>query len=92
MSTLSLYDNITAITRNHLGLEADRFVTRQIRSHLQKDPETLQRNELRRLIYWIELAMRTIYSDQPAVDAYMQDLETLVHINGRSSGHAEKRA
>ena len=77
MNTGDFYKQITTITRDRLGTTAERFIARQIRSHLQKDPETLEPKDLEQLIDWIELAMRTIYSNQRTVDTYMHDLQTL---------------
>ena len=73
----SLYDEVVTITYDYLGPAADRFVVRQIRNHLQKDPGELQRRDLRQLIDWIQLAMRLISDDTRVVDRYMADLESL---------------
>jgi len=75
----SLYDEVVSITYHYLGPAADRFVVRQIRNHLQKDPEELQRKDLRQLIDWIQLAMRLISNDTKVIDSYISDLEGLVH-------------
>lgn len=77
MATQSLYDDVVTITYDYLGPAADRFVVRQIRNHLQKDPGQLQRKDLRQLIDWIQLAMRLISDDSRIIDRYMADLETL---------------
>lgn len=73
----SLYDDVVAITYDYLGPAADRFVVRQIRNHLQKDPSELKREDLRQLIDWIRLAMRMISNDRIVVDRYMTDLERM---------------
>jgi uncharacterized protein YegL len=75
----SLYDEVVTITYTYLGPAADRFVVRQIRNHLQKDPSELQRKDLRQLIDWIQLAMRLISNDAETIDHYIADLETLAH-------------
>lgn len=77
MTTTSLYDDVVTITYEYLGSAADRFVIRQIRNHLQKDPSKLQRKDLRQLIDWIRLAMRHVNSDDEAVNQYLADLEAL---------------
>lgn len=73
----SLYDDVVAITYDYLGPAADRFVVRQIRNHLQKDPSELRREDLRQLIDWIRLAMRMISDDRVVVDRYVTDLERM---------------
>lgn len=80
MRTTTLFDDVVTITYDYLGPAADRFVVRQIRNHLQKDPDNLQPKDLRELIDWIQLAMRLISNDGPAIDRYMADLEMLAQI------------
>lgn len=77
MTAHSLYDDVVTITYDYLGPAADRFVIRQIRNHLQKDPGKLERQDLKRLIDWIQLAMRLITEDREVVDRYVADLQTL---------------
>ena len=77
MTDTSLYDDVVTITYDYLGPAADRFVVRQIRNHLQKDPSELQHEDLSQLIDWIQLAMRLISNDGHIVDRYVADLETL---------------
>ena len=72
-----LYDDVVAITDTYLGPAADRFVTRQIRNHLQKDPSKLNRDDLEQLIDWIQLAMRLVSSDTAAIDSYVAELHSL---------------
>lgn len=77
MTNTSLYDEVVTITYEYLGPAADRFVVRQIRNHLQKDPSQLRREDLRQLIDWIQLAMRLISNDPEVVDKYIADLERI---------------
>jgi len=91
-----LYDQVVSVTYRYLGPAADRFVVRQIRNHLQKDPVELQRKDLRQLIDWIQLAMRLISDDHHAVDTYLADLEALAKPSKapaqgkKSAGHGKK--
>lgn len=77
MANTSIYDDVVSITYEYLGPAADRFVVRQIRNHLQKDPSQLRREDLRQLIDWIQLAMRLISNDTEVVDRYVADLERI---------------
>jgi hypothetical protein len=83
MTKTSLYDDVVMITYDYLGPAADRFVIRQIRNHLQKDPAELQHKDLKQLIDWIQLAMRLISDDSRIVDRYVADLETLAKTKRR---------
>lgn len=82
MANTSLYDDVVTITYDYLGPAADRFVVRQIRNHLQKDPSRLERDDLRQLIDWIRLAMLLISNDTVVVDRYIADLERLAKRKG----------
>lgn len=77
MVTYSLYEEVVRITADYLGPAADRFVIRQISNHLQKDPQQLERKDLRKLIDWIELAMQLVTDDTAVVDQYITDLKRL---------------
>lgn len=83
MAKTSLFDDVVTVTYDYLGPAADRFVVRQIRNHLQKDPVELRHEDLRQLIDWIRLAMRLISSDTDVVDRYIADLEYLAHTKRR---------
>ena len=85
----NLYEDVVTITYNYLGPAADRFVARQIRNHLQKDPAELRPKDLRQLIDWIQLAMRLISNDSKTIDRYVADLETLAQTK-RPVTHGKK--
>lgn len=73
----NLYQQVVHITYEYLGPAADRFVARQIRLHLDKEPTELQPNDLRGLIDWIRLAMNILSDDERVVNIYVADLERL---------------
>jgi hypothetical protein len=73
-----LYVRVTRITQVYLGPAADRFVARQIRNHLRKNPEQLARKDLNDLIDWIRVAMGYITEDSELVNEYVDKLKALV--------------
>ena len=77
MAKNNLYQEVVNITYEYLGPAADRFVVRQIRNHLQKDPSELRRKDLRQLIDWIQLAMRLVSNDTDVIDRYIAELNSL---------------
>ena len=87
----TLYDDVVTITYNYLGPAADRFVARQIRNHLQKDPTELRPKDLQQLIDWIQLAMRLISNDSRTIDHYIAELEALAKTK-RPAVHGKKVA
>ena len=75
--TENLYDRVVRVTYDYLGPAADRFVTRQIRNHLHKEPEQLKRNDLKSLIDWIKIAMSLLSNDEQLVARYIAELKDL---------------
>jgi hypothetical protein len=74
----TLYDEVITVTRKYFGPAADRFITRQIRSHLNKEPEHLCRRDLAALIDWIILATAMLFEDEKLVSSYAEDMKILV--------------
>ncbi len=72
-----LYEEVVRITHAYFGPAADRFVTRQIRSHLGKAPEELRKQDLKKLVRWISLAMSLLIEDELLVEKYAVALEKL---------------
>ncbi len=73
----SLFSDVVDITYEYLGPAADRFVTRQIRSHLGKNPNELRKNDLKDLIVWIKIAMSLLANDDKVVNKYINDIKRL---------------
>jgi hypothetical protein len=71
---ITLYAEVVDITYDYLGPAADRFVTRQIRSHLGKAPEELKKRDLRDLI-----AMSLLTDDDQLIAKYISDLKHLTN-------------
>jgi hypothetical protein len=77
----TLYKEVVKVTHKYFGPAADRFVTRQIRNHLSKNPEQLRKQDLARLIDWIRLAMALLNEDEKLVNMYAADLKALTRSN-----------
>lgn len=74
-----MYERVVITTHEYLGPAADRFVTRQIRNHLHKDPEELKKRDLKKLIDWIGLAMTLLCEDAELVQRYLASLKRLAN-------------
>lgn len=72
-----LYDSVVDVTRDYLGPAADRFIARQITSHLQKQPEELTRADMRKLINWLKLSMAFLTNDEELIDTYVEQLQAI---------------
>lgn len=77
MPSSTIYHEVVGITYEYLGPAADRFVTRQIRNHLHKNPEQLQPKDLQQLLDWMRLAMGLLSDDKQLVELYIRELEQL---------------
>jgi hypothetical protein len=73
----TLYQKVVHITYDYLGPAADRFVARQIKNHLHKDPEKLKKDDLKKLIDWITLAVNLLSEDDALISQYVASLKRL---------------
>lgn len=73
----TLFDKVVDVTHVYLGPAADRFVIRQVRNHLHKEPEELSREDLAKLIDWIRVAVSFLTDDSELVEEYTTELERL---------------
>jgi hypothetical protein len=74
----TLYQKVVDVTREYVGPAADRFVERQVRNHLNKEPERLRKQDLVSLIDWISLAMALLTEDEKLLSKYISDLKHLI--------------
>jgi hypothetical protein len=83
-----LYTKVLHVTQEYLGPAAERFITRQIRDHLHKDPERLAKRDMEGLIEWIALAMGFLTKDENMIDEYISRLRNLT----QSTTNREQRS
>jgi len=84
----TLYEEVVNITYEYLGPAADRFIVRQIRSHLGKDPYQLRKQDLSSLIDWIRLAMMLLIEDKKLINKYVSDLHDLAKTSPQKAARA----
>ena len=70
----SLYEQVVDVTMEYLGPAADRFITRQIKTHIGKEPEDLTEDDLEKLVDWIKLAIALLTEDSKMVDDFSTSL------------------
>ena len=92
MAQENLYDKVVKVTTEYLGPAADRFVSRQIRNHLQKEPNQLVQRDLLALIDWIETAMFLISNDSRLVTEYIKELRRLAGSQKKSKTYDKSHA
>ena len=86
-----LYDSVVRVTHVYLGPAADRFIARQVQNHLQKNPEQLSHEDLKKLIDWIRVTVSLITEDSEIVEEYIHQLSLLTESNKAraTSNHAK---
>lgn len=77
MSRNSIYEQLVAITGDLLGPAAERFIDRQITSHLNINPEDLTPRDLGELTHWIRLSIGVLSDDQETIQSYTAAVERL---------------
>lgn len=75
----TIHKHVVRITHTYLGPAADRFIDRQVRNHLHKNPEDITEEDLSRLTDWIRLAVSLLTDDSRVVEEYIEQLEHLAN-------------
>lgn len=73
----TLYLKTVRITEEYLGPAGERFIRRQISTHLDIEPETLDTKNLSELIDWSSVAFAMITNNSKDIDAFTRDLRSL---------------
>lgn len=82
----TLYHKIVEVTYEYLGPAAERFVIREIESHLNKKPEDITKEDITKLHDWSRLAIALLTEDAKVVDAYSHSLLSIVQEGGNHQG------
>lgn len=80
----ALYGKMVQVTRVYLGPSADRFISRQVESHIGKAPNDFTAEDLDTLIIWIKVAISVITDDNDIIDEYIGQLRQLAR-NSRAA-------
>lgn len=68
VTELVYYNQILDITKDYLGPAAERFIGRQIQSHIRKDPTNLQKGDIPMLAIRIRSGLMVITRDEKIVE------------------------
>ena len=72
-----LYVAVVAIGRQYLGPAGERFMRRQIETHLAIKPEDIAQSDIDELVTWSRLAFAMLTDDSRHIDAFSEDLLAL---------------
>lgn len=71
------HERIVRITHEYMGVTAERFIDRQIRNHLHKEPDQVTAKDIPQLIDWVQLAVSHLTNDQQVIEEYINQLKRL---------------
>jgi len=77
MAKATIYIRAVEISEEYLGPAGERFLRRQIDTHLGIKPELLNTKHLPKLIKWTELAFSLLTSDRFEVVSFTKNLRSL---------------
>lgn len=72
--SITLYNDIVGISRDYLGPAGERFMRRQILTHLGKEPEELTQKDVPELVSWVRLTFALLTDDTRMIDAFTERL------------------
>jgi hypothetical protein len=81
----NLYWNVIEVTSQYLGPAAERFIDRQVRNHLNKDPEKITKSDIAKLLDWIRTSVTLLTDNQVLIEEYIQQLESLSKSSRKTS-------
>lgn len=77
----NLYKQAVKISEDYLGPAGERFIRRQIITHLDIEPEALTKQQLPELAEWLHAAFAVITRDARYVNEYVEQILTLNNTN-----------
>lgn len=78
-----LKDQVISVSRDYLGPASERFIDRQISTHVKKDIDSITKADLLKLVDWIRLSFALLTKDDRLVDEYIDRL--LILARGKSN-------
>jgi hypothetical protein len=72
-----LYSDVVQVTQDFLGPAAQRFIDRQIKTHINKDPHDLTASDIQKLAEWLKVAIALLTEDEQTVNRYTDNLLSL---------------
>ncbi len=73
----SVYKKAVQISEEYLGPAGERFIRRQITTHLKIEPEALDTQNLSKLINWSSIAFALLTKNAKARQNFVNDLKAL---------------
>jgi hypothetical protein len=74
VANASILDQVFEVSEDYLGPATERFINRQIETHLKKQPDKLTSRDLDKLIDWIKLSFAMLTNNADIVNEYAKRL------------------
>lgn len=78
----TIYQKIIAISEEYLGPAGERFMRRQIKTHLDIEPEKISKKHLDELANWAGLTFAVITNNAAEVDEFKKKLSAVASREG----------
>lgn len=73
----TLYKKAVRVSEEYLGPAGERFIRRQISTHLHIEPERLDKDKLSQLVDWSSIAFALVTNNDEDIDSFTKDLKAL---------------
>lgn len=73
------YSQLIVVVSDYLGPASERFVNRQIEIHLEKNPEDLTKEDIKKLAEWIRAPLSFLTNDKTVVDSAVKRVYSVVN-------------
>ncbi len=74
LSPNQLYLDVLDITSSYLGPAAQRFIDRQITSHLDKEPDEITHKDVKKLVDWSRAALVLLTDDKKTINEFEKNM------------------
>jgi hypothetical protein len=85
MPKASLKDQLLEVNEDYLGPAAERFIDRQIMTHLGKPPGQITSKDITTLIDWLKLSFSLLTDDTATVNEYIMRLKLIASGRGEEA-------
>jgi hypothetical protein len=73
----TLFEEVVQATDPYLGPASERFIARQIHSHLKKDPADLNVKDLDKLTDWVRASLAVLTEDHKIIEEFAASLRRI---------------
>ena len=73
----NIYQKVVYTSAEYLGPAAERFIRRQITTHLEKRPEDITAKDIEELTNWIKQTFALLTENHELVEAFARDMSSI---------------